>query len=146
MIRPLTPNDHALFLELCREFYHSDAVLHPVPEHYLENSFQELMRSDTYLICYILEYEAQPVGYALLSRSFSPEVGGTILWIEELYLREAFRSHGIGSAFFRFLEQQHPAARYRLEIEPDNVRAKALYKRHGFEVLPYEQMVRDLDK
>ena len=36
--------------------------------------------------------------------------------------------------------------RFRLEVEPSNRRAQALYERLGFEVLPYTQMVRDLPK
>ena len=54
MIRKLTPQDHVLFLDLCREFYHSSAVMHPIPESYYENTFQELMRSEVYTQCYIL--------------------------------------------------------------------------------------------
>ena len=67
-----------------------------------------------------------------------------VVWIEELYLRPDFRSHGIGSEFFAFLEQEHPAARYRLEIEPDNERAAKLYRSRGYEVLPYVQMIKDI--
>lgn len=144
MIRKLTPQDHVLFLDLCREFYHSSAVMHPIPESYYENTFQELMRSEVYTQCYILEYEGQPAGYALLSKSYSTEAGGMVVWIEELYLRPDFRSHGIGSEFFAFLEQEHPAARYRLEIEPDNERAAKLYRSRGYEVLPYVQMIKDI--
>ena len=144
MIRKLTPQDHVLFLDLCREFYHSSAVMHPIPESYYENTFQELMRSEVYTQCYILEYEGQPAGYALLSKSYSAEAGGMVVWIEELYLRPDFRSHGIGSEFFTFLEQEHPAARYRLEIEPDNERAAKLYRSRGYEVLPYVQMIKDI--
>ncbi len=144
MIRKLTPQDHVLFLDLCREFYHSSAVMHPIPESYYENTFQELMRSEVYTQCYILEYEGQPAGYALLSKSYSAEAGGMVVWIEELYLRPDFRSHGIGSEFFAFLEQEHPAARYRLEIEPDNERAAKLYRSRGYEVLPYVQMIKDI--
>lgn len=143
MIRKLTPQDHVLFLDLCREFYHSSAVMHPIPESYYENTFQELMRSEVYTQCYILEYEGQPAGYALLSKSYSAEAGGMVVWIEELYLRPDFRSHGMGSEFFAFLEQEHPAARYRLEIEPDNERAAKLYRSRGYEVLPYVQMIKD---
>ena len=144
MIRKLTPQDHVLFLDLCREFYHSSAVMHPIPESYYENTFQELMRSEVYTQCYILEYEGQHAGYALLSKSYSAEAGGMVVWIEELYLRPDFRSHGIGSEFFAFLEQEHPAARYRLEIEPDNERAAKLYRSRGYEVLPYVQMIKDI--
>ena len=45
---------------------------------------------------------------------------------------------------FEALPELVPAARYRLEIEPDNVRAEKLYRRMGFEELPYKQMVRDV--
>ena len=37
-----------------------------------------------------------------------------------------------------------PAARYRLEIEPDNTRAEKLYKSAGFEELGYKQLVMDI--
>ena len=144
MIRDLTARDHDLFLALCDEFYHSPAVAHPIPAAFYENTFQELMRSDVYAKCYILEHEDIPAGYALLSRSYSAEAGGPVVWIEELYLRPRFRCHGLGSEFFAFLEEHHPAARYRLEIEPDNERAARLYRSRGFEVLPYVQMIKDM--
>lgn len=143
MIRPLTAADRGLFLTLCGEFYHSEAVLHPIPPLYHERTFQELMRSDVYLLGYLLEDAGAAAGYALLSRGFSPEVGGSILWLEELYLRPAFRGRGLGTEFFRYLETHHPASRYRLEVEPDNLRAKALYRRLGYVPLPYEQLVSD---
>ena len=54
-----------------------------------------------------------------------------------------YKRQGLGSAFFAWLEQNVPAVRYRLEAEPDNARAMALYKRLGYEVLPYVQMIKD---
>ena len=143
MIRPLCATDRQLFLTLMDEFYHSDAVLHPTPAAYHINTFEEIMRSDRYLLAYILEHDNKTAGYALLSRSFSPEVGGTVIWIEEIYIRENFRSQGLGSEFFDWLEKEIPAARYRLEIEPDNQRAAELYRRRGYKNLAYTQMVKD---
>lgn len=139
-IRKVTAADRTLFLELMNEFYHSEAVLHPVPVEFMERSFAELARSEEYLLAYFLEEEEVVKGYALLSRSFSPEAGGIVIWLEELYLRPAFRGCGLGSAFLEFMKQNVPAARYRLEVEPDNHRAKALYGRHGFSLFPYQQM------
>ena len=50
---------------------------------------------------------------------------------------------GLGREFFSFLHKNRPAARYRLEVEPDNERAIALYSSLGFTVLPYGQMIAD---
>ena len=139
-IRKITPADRAVYLQLSDEFYRSEAVLHPVPAEYFERSFEELMRSEDYLLCYLLEWEGETAGYALLAKTWSVEAGGAVVWLEELYLRPAFRGKGLGSGFLAYMTREIPAARYRLEVEPDNHRAKALYGRYGFEVLPYEQL------
>ena len=67
------------------------------------------------------------------------------VWIEELYILPQFRGKGYGTTFFSELRQQYPnAARFRLEVEPDNDGAKALYGRMGYEILNYGQMVLDI--
>ena len=71
------------------------------------------------------------------------EVGGMVVWIEELYILPGHQGKGLGSAFFAWLEKNVPAVRYRLEAEPENVRAMSLYKRLGYEVLPYVQMIKE---
>lgn len=139
----LTPADRAVFLEMSRAFYNSNAVLAPVPEVYHERAFEECMRSDDYLVGYLLRVEGEPAGYALLNRTWSREAGGTVIWVEELSVLPAYRGQGIGRAFFAFLEQHHPAARYRLETEPENERARQLYERLGYTLLPYLQMIKD---
>jgi ribosomal protein S18 acetylase RimI-like enzyme len=143
MIRKLKKEERQLYFDLADEFYHSPAVLHPVPAENYKNTFDELMRSDVYAECFIIEYEGAAAGFGLISKTFSQESGGLVVWIEELYIRQQFRSKGLGREFFEFLEKNRPASRYRLEIEPDNVRARALYERLGFEQLDYMQMVKD---
>lgn len=143
MIRKIRSSDRPEFLRLSEEFYASDAVIAPVPAQYHEAAFAELMRSEEYLQCYLFEQAGEIAGYALLVRGFSREAGGPVVWVDELYVRPAFRGQGIGQAFFAELTQAAPAARYRLEVEPDNLRAQKLYRRMGFSVLPYLQMYRD---
>ena len=143
MIRRVTERDEALFCTLSDEFYHSDGVLHPVPEENFHRAFAEMMRSDDYVQGFILECDGEPAGYALLLKSYSQEAGGVVVWIDELYVRPEFRSRGLGSEFFGFVFERCPAARYRLEIEPENVRARALYEKLGFSELPYAQMIRE---
>ena len=132
-------------MEMAEEFYSSDAVLHQVPRSYFEKTADEVLRSDAYAEIYLLEYEGEPAGYGLTARTYSQEAGGQVLWIEELYIRKKFRSKGLGREFFSWLEEKNRGkiARFRLEVEEENSRAIALYKRLGYEVLDYVQMVKD---
>lgn len=43
MIRPITSGEREIYLELCREFYHSPAVLHPVPEAHFARTFDRIL-------------------------------------------------------------------------------------------------------
>lgn len=142
-IRQVTEADRALFLEMSREFYASDAVLHDIDEAFHERTFSELMRADVYAEGFILSYGGVDCGYGLLAKSFSREAGGTVIWLEELYIRAAYRGKGLGSFFFRYVEENRPAARYRLEVEPENEGAVRLYERLGYRVLPYGQMIKE---
>lgn len=143
MIRRLTEQDKAIYYELTDLFYHSEAVLHPVPLQNIENTFCEMMRSHDYMECFLFEEKETVMGYAQISRTFSQESGGIVIWVEELFIRPEYRGRGLGSAFFDFLETHYPASRYRLEVEPENKRARAMYEKLGYRELPYMQMVKE---
>lgn len=147
MIRPITSDDRAQYIAMCREFYSGDAVLHPVPEDYFQRTFDALMNHTPFAAAYFIEQDGETAGYALLAKSFSQEAGGAVIWIEELYIRPQFQGKGLGTAFFRFLEAQNDGTvkRYRLEYEPDNVRGAALYRRLGYTPLEYGQMIKELE-
>lgn len=147
MIRKAERRDREEYIRMAHEFYHSPAVLHPIPDAYFERTFDEYLRNDTYVGCYILEYEGNYAGYGLTARTFSQEAGGYVYWLEELYVREAYRSKGFGSAFFQYMEEhrEEGVTRFRLEVEDDNVRASALYKRLGYEYLEYRQMIKEFE-
>ncbi len=142
-IQRLAPQDKAEFLQMSRAFYASDAVLHPIPDAYHECAFDELMRSNAYMDCFLLKAEGETAGFALLSKTFSREAGGMVVWVEELFILPAFQGRGFGSAFFAWMEQHVPAERYRLEVAPENARVVKLYERLGYEPLAYLQLVKD---
>ena len=145
MIRRLTENDRKIYIEMAREFYHSDAVLHPIPDEYFVRTVEEALRSDVYAEIFLFECDEEAAGYGMIAKTFSQEAGGYVWWIEEIYIREKFRSRGLGREFFRYLgdKKGKDVTRLRLEVEAENTRAVSLYERLGYEVLDYVQMVKD---
>ena len=65
MIRKIKPTDRDFYINSVKAFYSSDAVLHDIPTEHITKTFDELMKSDTYIECYIFEKENQKAGYAL---------------------------------------------------------------------------------
>ena len=145
MIRKLEEKDRQLYIEMAREFYHSDAVLHPVPDSHFVKTAAESLNGSRCAEIFILEYDSAAAGYALTARSFSQEAGGFVVWIEEIYIREPYRSKGLGREFFNYIEKEkdRDTVRIRLEVEEKNERAQSLYRQLGYEVLDYVQMIKD---
>jgi ribosomal protein S18 acetylase RimI-like enzyme len=73
-------------------------------------------------------------GYALLIPYWSNELGGTLLFVDEIFVIPEARNKGIGKSFFRSLEEQRPfdAVAISLEVSPSNAAARRLYESLGF--------------
>lgn len=69
-----------------------------------------------------------------------------MLWIDEIYILEEYRSKGLGKEFFHYLKTTLDSSivRLRLEVEKENERAIELYKSLGFGPLAYDQMILDI--
>lgn len=145
MIRPINQNDRKTYLDLSREFYHSKAVLHPVPERHFEDTFRQLTSGSPFAKGFLILEAGEAAGYCLLAVTWSQEAGGQVWWLEELYLRPEFQGMGLGSHVIQQLRDIRPpeVTRFRLEVEPDNQGARRLYEYLGFRDLGYRQMVLD---
>ncbi len=82
--------------------------------------------------------ETEAVGYAILINYWSNEFGGNVLYIDELYVKEAFRNQQIGTDFIRHLVSSgyNNCKALSLEVVGINDRALALYQRLGFRPAP----------
>ena len=86
MFRPIKESDRELYLKYVDIFYHTDAVNSPVPKENYTATFNELMRSDDYLKCYIFEWEGKPCGFSLLSKTFSQEATDShMMYVEQFF-------------------------------------------------------------
>ena len=136
-IRKITQTDKTVYTEMAKDFYSSPAVLENIPEENILTSFDLFLTGTPYGDAFIFESEGQTVGYGVLAYTHSQEAGGRVVWIEEIYVKDEYRGRRFGSEFLEFAKKNIPARRYRLETEPENERAAALYRRHGFEHFEY---------
>lgn len=129
---------------MATEFYNGPATAHPIPTSFLEETFSRFTSDDTYGDIYICEEEGSVVGYLLTAKTWSQEGGGIVCWIEEFFVPEVYRGKGYGSKMIEYVLTNQPAARFRLEVEPENEKAVALYNRLGFSFMEYSSMVKEL--
>ncbi|HEX3018332.1 MAG TPA: GNAT family N-acetyltransferase [Caproicibacter sp.] len=143
ILRKLRESDKETYIAMSKDFYHSDAVLGPIPGGNFEKTFQVLLSGSPFADAYIAEKDGAAAGYILLAVTWSNEAGGMAVWLEEIYVRPEFRNTGLGGQMIREVLEKYgeKTARFRLEIEDSNTGAKRLYKRIGFEELPYRQMI-----
>ena len=85
-------------------------------------------------------------GYGLLIPYWSNEFGGTLLFVDELFVDDAFRGQGIAKSFLAHVADQRPyhAVALALEVSPQNPRARSLYESAGFEQRHPDMMTRRL--
>ncbi len=96
-IRPATPADIPLILSLIREladYEREPASAVATPEDLLRDGFTEPRRFH----CLIAESGSKPVGFALYFYNYSTWRGHAGIYLEDLFVRPAFRGRGFGKA------------------------------------------------
>ena len=139
-IKVMTGRHREEVLGMMRVFYASPAVATDGSEEIFRADFDACVGPNPYLEGYVLTEDAALIGYAMVAKSFSTEYGCPCIWIEELYLKPEHCEKGHGSAFLRFIKARYPEAIVRLEVEAENRRAMHVYRKNGFEAMPYIEM------
>ena len=139
-ITKITSEQRALVVEMMQEFYSSPAVSTNGSDKIFNLDIDACISNSPYLEGYVFEKNNQICGYAMVAKSFSTEFGKPCIWIEDLFIKQNFRGQGVGSHFFEFIQNKYPNALFRLEVESENEGAVNLYKKYGFEFLPYKEM------
>ena len=139
-IREMKENDRNIVLEMMRVFYASPAILSNGSEEIFTADIDNCVNECPYLEGYIFENDGEIQGYGMVAKSFSTEFGKPCIWIEDIYVKDEHRGKGIGSNFLNYIESKYPDSIFRLEAETENERAVNVYKKCGYEVLPYMEL------
>lgn len=145
-IRKLQKNDFDTVLSMMLVFYASDALLIHPGEAVLRKTLTDALADTPYLEAFGFEEDGVLTGYGMVAMSYSTEAGGLCAWIEDIYIKPEHRGKGYGTNFLDFIKSRYAnrVARIRLEAEPENERAMAVYRKAGFAVLGYTQLVCEL--
>jgi GNAT superfamily N-acetyltransferase len=104
-IRPALPADAALVLEFIRELAEYERLAHEVDA--TEGAIAAaLFAPNPRVFAEIAEWNGKPAGFALWFYNFSTFRGRHGLYLEDLFVRPAFRGHGIGKALLRHLARR----------------------------------------
>ena len=145
-IREFLPSDRAEYLAMAKAFWSSDAVLAPVPDSQLEDTFACAIKKSPYMRGYLIEDEGTAAGYFILTFTWYGEFGGEIVTLDEICIKPDRRGRGLGGRAIRWIvETFRDKKAVHLEVCPKNRRVMSLYESLGFETLDYLQMYRRRD-
>lgn len=133
-LRTAQLDDVRHLVELMTEFYaESDYPLQPGRA---AAAFTQLIDHEHFGRVWIMEEKSIAVGYAVLTLGFSMEYGGLDAFVDDLFIRPAYRRRGLGSAALDAIKHASVGLAVRalhLEVDPANDVAQRLYRNAGFE-------------
>ena len=130
--RLATRADVQSLVELMREFYAESSF--PLDRAWAESAFADLIDDSSRGAVWIVESDGVAIGHVVLAVRFAMEFGGTIGYIDDLFVRPEHRRRGAASAAMETLIADCRRRGCRclyVEVGPDNRAAQALYRRYG---------------
>ena len=132
-IRTATYADIAILVDLMARFYHESAF--SLRTDAATGAFEQLLADPALGRIWICEQDNQAVGYIVLTLGFSMEYGGRDAFVDDLFVRPAFRGRGLGKELLNTVVRECARLQVRalhLEVGRANHRARALYRSRGF--------------
>jgi ribosomal protein S18 acetylase RimI-like enzyme len=134
-MRPAVPEDIPLLVALMTEFYSETAT--PLDTKRAADAFAAVVTDDRLGHVWLIQAENDDVGYVVVTFSYSMEFGGRNAFLDDLFIRAAFRGAGLGTAALKEVRAfcaDRDVRALHLETGRDNVAAQALYRSAGFKV------------
>jgi len=136
--REATEKDWPIVQGFVLSLYNEDFLETAMTPERVQSTFQEFSLRPEKGRIIVFEIAGMVVGYAILVFFWSNEFGGDFVEVDELFVAAGYRSRGIGSAFFRWLDTEFAenAVALGLQVSQTNDRAFEFYRRIGFDLSP----------
>lgn len=132
-LRLAIPADVPLVLKLIKELAEFEHLAHEVTA--TESQLHEhLFGARPFVEVLLAHVGAEPAGFALYFHNYSTFLGKPGIYLEDLYVRDQFRAHGIGTALLAAvgrLAVERGCGRYEWSVLNWNKRAIEFYEKMG---------------
>jgi diamine N-acetyltransferase len=126
-------SDTLSLINMMEEFY--EFFGYPFDKESTQANLFMLIRDKSIGYVWLILSENIIIGYVVLTFAFSFEFKGRTAFIDELFLKTAYRAKGIGRTVIEFVEEKAKNLGVRvihLEVEKDNIQGQKLYLSKGF--------------
>jgi GNAT superfamily N-acetyltransferase len=133
-VREAGAADIPALVALMAEFYGEAG--YTLPAEAAARTFAQLLDDARLGRVWILEDDALPVGYVVLTVSFSMEYGGLRGFVDDLFVRQPYRGRGLATAALAEVRRACERLSVRalqVEVGPENDTAQRVYRRIGLE-------------
>lgn len=135
VFKEIATEDIDAVLGMMQEFYAIDS--YPFDRSLANNLLRTFIENRQFGRGWILFDQGRVTGYLIITFVFSFEYGGSIGFLDELYVRKEERGRGLGRAAVEFAKAEADKLSLKLlylEVEPHNDAAQSLYIAAGFKV------------
>jgi len=132
-INPVTRDEIPVVLEMIRELAAFERLEHTV-EATADSLAESWLGPQPVAGALLARQDGAPAGYAIYFFTFSSFVGRRGLWLDDVYVRPAFRQHGLGLALIQAVARigvEHHCGRFEWTALDWNRNALDFYDRLG---------------
>ena len=129
-----TPSDLNRLLPMVTAFHQEMGI--EQSEESRAQALLPLLEGSPYGEVYLAGPARAPVGYCVLTFSWSVEFGGRDGFLDEIYIRKSVRNRGIGSEILRALPdlvRESGVMALHLEVDREDAPTRALYEKMHFQ-------------
>jgi GNAT superfamily N-acetyltransferase len=133
-MRRAMPEDSQKLVELMAEFY--TEANYSLNRQQAGDAFAAILADKRLGSVWLIEEGSQIVGHLVLTVCFSMEYGGLIAFVDDFFIRAAFRGAGHGTKALAEAREyclRHNIRAVSVEVARMNAAAQKVYRRTGFE-------------